>query len=53
MTKTHLAEVQNLLRIESDAIAQTATRLDAAAIERVVDLLAQIEGKVVILGVVK
>jgi arabinose-5-phosphate isomerase len=53
MTKTHLAEVQNLLRIESDAIAQTATRLDAAAIERVVDLLAQCEGKVVILGVGK
>ena len=53
MTKTHLAEVQNLLRIESDAIAQTATRLDAAAVERVVDLLAACEGKVVILGVGK
>ncbi len=53
MTKTHLAEVQNLLRIEADAIAQTATRLDAAAVERVVDLLAQCEGKVVILGVGK
>ena len=53
MTKTHLAEVQNLLRIESDAIAQTATRLDAAAVERVVDLLAECEGKVVILGVGK
>ena len=53
MTKTHLADVQNLLRIESDAIAQTATRLDAAAIERVVDLFAQCEGKVVILGVGK
>jgi len=53
MTKTHLAEVQNLLRIESDAIAQTATRLDAAAVQNVVDLLAQCEGKVVILGVGK
>ena len=53
MTKTHLAEVRNLLRIESDAIAQTATRLDAAAVERVVNLLAQCEGKVVILGVGK
>ena len=53
MTKTHLTEVQNLLRIEADAIAQTATRLDAAAVERVVDLLAQCEGKVVILGVGK
>lgn len=53
MTKTHLTEVQNLLRIEADAIAQTATRLDAAAVERVVDLLAQCAGKVVILGVGK
>ena len=53
MTKTHLTEVQNLLRIESDAIAQTATRLDAAAVERVVDLLACCDGKVVILGVGK
>ena len=53
MTKTHLAEVQNLLRIESDAIAQTATRLDPAAVERVVDLLAECKGKVVILGVGK
>src|SRR5690349_287668 len=53
MSKTHLEEVQNLLRIESDAIAQTATRLDAAAVERVVDLLANCAGKVVILGVGK
>ena len=53
MTKTHLSEVQNLLRIESDAIAQTATRLDPAAVERVVDLLASCKGKVVILGVGK
>ena len=51
--KTHLTEVQNLLRLEADAIAQTATRLDAAAVERVVDLLARCEGKVVILGVGK
>lgn len=53
MTKTHLSEVQNLLRIESDAIAQTATRLDPQAVERVVDLLASCQGKVVILGVGK
>ena len=53
MTKTHLSEVQNLLRIESDAIAQTATRLEAPAVERVVDLLASCKGKVVILGVGK
>ena len=53
MTKTHLSEVQNLLRIESDAIAQTATRLDPASVERVVDLLAECKGKVVIVGVGK
>jgi arabinose-5-phosphate isomerase len=53
MTKTHLSEVQNLLRIESDAIAQTATRLDPAAVESVVDLLAECKGKVVIVGVGK
>src|SRR5690242_7870006 len=53
MTKTHLSEVQNLLRIESDAIAQTATRLDAAAVERAIDLIANCEGKVVIFGVGK
>ena len=53
MTKTHLSEVRNLLRIESDAIAQTATRLDPLAVERVVDLLASCMGKVVILGVGK
>src|ERR1044072_6608675 len=53
MTNSHLAEIQNLLRIEADAIAQTATRLDAAAVESVVDLLACCQGKVVILGVAK
>jgi arabinose-5-phosphate isomerase len=53
MTKTHLAEIQNLLRIESDAIAQTATRLDPSQVEPVVELLAGCEGKVVLLGVGK
>ncbi len=53
MTQNHLADIQQLLRIESDAIAQTATRLDGTQIERVVELLAKCEGKVVILGVGK
>jgi arabinose-5-phosphate isomerase len=53
MTQNHLAEIQQLLRIESDAIAKTATRLDEAEVERVVDLLAKCKGKVVILGVGK
>lgn len=53
MIKNHLSDVQDLLRLESNAIAQTATRLDAAQVERVVDLIAGCKGKVVILGVGK
>jgi len=53
MTKNHLSDVQDLLRLEANAIAQTATRLDAAQVERVVDLIAGCKGKVVILGVGK
>jgi len=53
MTQDHLADIQQLLRIESDAIAQTATRLDATQVSHVVDLLANCGGKVVILGVGK
>lgn len=53
MTRNHLHDVQELLRIESNAIAQTATRLDATEVERVVDLIAECKGKVVILGVGK
>jgi arabinose-5-phosphate isomerase len=53
MTKNHLSDVQELLRLESNAIAQTATRLDAAQVERVVDLIAGCKGNVVILGVGK
>jgi arabinose-5-phosphate isomerase len=53
MTQSHLADIQQLLRIESDAIAQTATRLEQSQVERAVDLLAGCKGKVVILGVGK
>jgi arabinose-5-phosphate isomerase len=53
MTKNHLSDVQDLLRLEANAIAETATRLDAAQVERVVDLIAGCNGKVVILGVGK
>lgn len=53
VSKDYLAEIQKMLRIESDAIAQTATRLDETQIERVVKLLAECQGKVVILGVGK
>jgi arabinose-5-phosphate isomerase len=53
MTKNHLSDVQDLLRLEANAIAQTATRLDEAQVQRVVDLIAGCTGKVVILGVGK
>lgn len=53
MTNNRLSDVQDLLRIEANAIAQTATRLEGAQVERVVDLIAGCKGKVVILGVGK
>ena len=53
MTRNHLSDIQDLLRLESNAIAQTATRLEAVQVERVVDLIAGCRGKVVILGVGK
>lgn len=53
MTKNHLSDVQELLQLESNAIAQTATRLDPAQVERVVDLIAACKGNVVVLGVGK
>ena len=51
--KNYFAEVQGFLRLESEAIAQTAGRLHRAEIERVVQLLAACKGKIVILGVGK
>ena len=53
MIQDHLSDIQQLLRIESDAIAQTATRLDEDQVRQVVELLANCKGKVVILGVGK
>jgi arabinose-5-phosphate isomerase len=51
--KNYFAEVQGFLRLESEAIAQTAGRLQPDEIERVVQLLANCRGKIVILGVGK
>ena len=48
--KNYFADVQGFLRLESEAIAQTATRLKQDEIERVVKLLAGCRGKIVILG---
>lgn len=51
--KNYFAEVQGFLRLESEAIARTASRLQRDEIERVVQLLAACKGKIVILGVGK
>jgi arabinose-5-phosphate isomerase len=51
--KNYFAEVQGFLRLESEAIAQTARRLQRDEIERVVQLLAACKGKIVLLGVGK
>ncbi len=51
--KNYFAEVQGFLRLESEAIAETAGRLQRDEIERVVQLLAACKGKIVILGVGK
>jgi arabinose-5-phosphate isomerase len=52
-SKVHFTEVVSLLRLEADAIAQTATRLDQEQVERVMTLLAECQGKVVIVGMGK
>jgi arabinose-5-phosphate isomerase len=52
-TKNHFDDVLSFLRLEAEAISQTATRLKQEEIEHVVQLLAECEGKVVILGVGK
>jgi arabinose-5-phosphate isomerase len=51
--KQYFAAVQSFLRLESEAIALTATRLKQDEIERVVQLLAGCKGKIVILGIGK
>jgi len=53
MTTNYFAEVRELLKLESNAIAQSADRLDPSQVELVVDLLAKCRGKVVVLGVGK
>ena len=53
MATNTFAEVQDLLLLESAALAQTAARLDQSQVERAIDLLLNCKGKVVILGVGK
>lgn len=52
-TKSHFSQVVDVLRLESQAIADTAARLNATEVERVVSLLVACQGKIVILGVGK
>lgn len=51
--KDYFAEVVRLLRMEAEAVAQTATRLRREEVERAVELLAACRGKVVVVGVGK
>lgn len=53
METDYFSEVQNLLRLEADAIARTANRLDRVQVERVIQLITKSAGKVVILGIGK
>ncbi len=51
--RNNFEEVQRILRLEAEALAQTAKKLLPDEVERVVSLLAGCRGKVVILGVGK
>jgi arabinose-5-phosphate isomerase len=53
MRESHFQQVVELLRMEAEAIACTATRLAPAEVERAVSLLAACRGKVVTVGVGK
>jgi arabinose-5-phosphate isomerase len=49
----YFSDVVQLLQLESEAIARTATRLDATQVNSVINLLSACRGKVVLLGVGK
>ena len=51
--ESHFSQVVDLLKAEAQAIAKTASRLRQDQVDRVVGLLANCRGKVVILGVGK
>jgi arabinose-5-phosphate isomerase len=51
--KTYFPDVLGFLRMEARAIEQTAARLDHDQVERVVELLANCRGKVVLIGIGK
>ena len=51
--KSDHSQVVELLRAEADAIGKAASRLQANDIDRVIEILARCEGKIVVLGVGK
>lgn len=51
--QTYFEQVGELLRMEAEAIEETARRLDPREVERAVELLARTRGKVVLIGVGK
>ncbi|HEX7175802.1 MAG TPA: KpsF/GutQ family sugar-phosphate isomerase [Pyrinomonadaceae bacterium] len=53
MEESYAAQVSELLHMEAEAVRRAAERLDAAAVERAVRLLAACRGKVVLVGVGK
>src|ERR1041385_1031124 len=52
-TRNYFSQVVDVLRLESQAIAETAGRLNSADVESVIGLLVACAGKIVILGVGK
>lgn len=50
---SHFSEVLGFLHMEAKAIEQTAATLQPAEVERVIELLANCQGKVVLLGIGK
>jgi len=50
---TDYSQVLELLRVESDAIAKTASRLSPEALDHVLSILTNCKGKIVLLGVGK
>lgn len=51
--RDYFSHVVNLLRLEAEAIARTASRVAKAEVERAVEILAACRGKVLLLGVGK
>lgn len=51
--KDYFSQVVSLMRLESEAIAQSAARLDRSTVERAIELLVSCKGKVVLIGVGK